>query len=242
MGANTLGASQRVFARLLHLYPPTFRRQYGEQVVQVFRDCSRDALAAGGRRQLLGLWLATLPDLLKTAAQEHLKELYMNKFLSDPKIRTKIAFILCLPLAAMTLLGALGIDPSSLPLPGGPGIFSGIALLMMLLGLWLYGAPTGLSALLGLLMTLPFAVMELVNRRSYGEGFPFPLFGMMWLMAAVTVAIVAPITKDLRAGKASKPNWASLLVRGVILVGVIIGWVTLVADQMPCFVGVRHCD
>lgn len=242
MGANTLGVSQRVFARLLHLYPPTFRRQYGEQVVQVFRDCSRDALAAQGASGLMLLWASTLPDLLKTAAQEHLKELHMSKFLSDSKLRKQFAFVLCLPLAAITLLSALGVDPGSLPLPGGPGIISGIALLMMLFGLWLYGAPTGLSALLGLLITLPFAVMELLNRRGYGEDFPFPLFGIMWLMGAVFTAILIPVTKDLRSGESLKTNWASLLVRGVILVGVIVGWVTLVADQMPCFLGVPACD
>lgn len=239
---ETLHTSQRLFARALYLYPRRFRQAYGEQVAQVFGDCSREALAAQGASGLILLWVSTLPDLLKTAAQEHFKELHMNKILSDSKLRKQLAFVLCLPLAAITLLSAIGVDPSSLPLPGGPGIISGIALLMMLFGLWLYGAPTGLSALLGLLITLPFAVMELVNRRSYGEDFPFPLFGIMWLMASVFAAILIPITKDLRSGESLKANWASLLVRGVILVGVIVGWVSLVADQMPCFVGVRYCD
>ncbi|MCL4257325.1 MAG: hypothetical protein KJZ53_02210 [Anaerolineales bacterium] len=239
---RTLAASQRWFVRLLRCYPRSFRQAYGAHVAQVFRDSSREALATAGARGLAGLWLATLPDLLKTATQEHVKELQMNNFLSDPKTRAQVAFVLCLPLAAITLLSAVGVDPSSLPIPGNPGIVSGIALVMMLLGLWLYGAPTGLSALIGLLITAPFAAMELVNRRSYGEDFPFPLFGIMWLMAAVFAAILIPITKDVRTGKASKANWASLLVRGVILVGVIIGWVTLVADQMPCFLGVRYCD
>ena len=167
----------------------------------------------------------------------------MTKFLSNPKALA--ALMLCLPLAAITLLGAIGVDPSTLPFLGNPrimGIVSGVLMVMMLVGLWLYGAPPVLSVLIGLLSTLPFAVMELVNRRNYGEDFPFPLFGLMTLMAAVFTAILFPIIKDLRAGKALKSNLASLLVRGVILVGVTIGWVTLVADQMPCFLGVLHCD
>lgn len=164
----------------------------------------------------------------------------MSQFLSNPKTRAQAAFILCFPLAAISLLSLIGIDLNSWL--GNPGILSWIWMGMMLLGLWLYGAPTGLSVLIGLLSTIPFVVLEWVNRRDYAEDFPFVLFGMMWLMAAVSTAILAPIIKDMRAGKSLKSNWVSLLVRGVILVGVVIGWASLVADQMPCFLGVRYCD
>ncbi|UYN90682.1 MAG: hypothetical protein KIT08_05460 [Anaerolineales bacterium] len=242
MKQTPLAASQRWFVRLLRIYPHNFRQTFGAQVAQVFHDSSREALATSGARGLAGLWLATVPDLFKTALEEHRKEMNMSKILLDPRTRAKIAFVLCLPLAVITLLGAIGVDPSSLPIPASAGIVSGVSLVLMLFGLWLYGAPTGLSALIGLLGTVPFVIMELVNRRSYGDNFPFPLFGIMWLMAAVTAAILFPIAKNLRTSKNSKTNWASLLVRGVILVGVVIGWFTLVADQMPCFLGVPNCD
>lgn len=113
---------------------------------------------------------------------------------------------------------------------------------MMLVGLWLFGAPAGLSALFGLLSTLPFAIMELVNRREYGEPFPYPLFIGLWLIGTILSATIIPTVKDLRGGQTTGRNRSTLLLRGVILVLVAAGWISLVADQMPCFLGVRYCD
>ena len=47
---------------------------------QLFKDCSREALAVGGTTGLITLWLATLPDLFKTAFEENFKEItHMSK-------------------------------------------------------------------------------------------------------------------------------------------------------------------
>jgi hypothetical protein len=237
----TLDASQRLFARLLHMYPRRFRQEYGEQVAQVFRDCSKESLAETGIYGLLHLWLVTLPDLFKTSAQEHLKEIRMAKFISDPKTRVQAALILCLPLVVGSLLDATGAGERSSIL-GGSAIVSGVVLVMMLVGLWLFGAPVGLSALMGMLSILPLAVMQLVNRREYGEDFPFALFSGLGLMAAIFTATLIPMIKDLRAGKSFRTNLLPLVVRGIILIGVAFGWFSLVADQMPCFLGVKYCD
>jgi hypothetical protein len=105
--------------------------------------------------------------------------------------------------------------------------------------LWVFGAPLFRSALLGLAVIAPFAAMELINRRAYNEDFPFVLFGGMWLIYSVFVAILLTLVKDLRAGTNSP---LSLIVRGVILIAISVAWVGLVADQMPCFLGVRYCD
>src|SRR5687768_1700334 len=39
-----------------------------------------------------------------------------------------------------------------------------------------------LPAIFSFLLVLPFMIMEVVNRRNFNEGFPIPLFTIMWLL------------------------------------------------------------
>lgn len=72
--------SQRVFARLLVLYPRQYRQEYGPHMAQLFKDCSREAVSQNGSAALLALWISTLFDLLKTAFEENFKEFnFMSK-------------------------------------------------------------------------------------------------------------------------------------------------------------------
>lgn len=60
--------SCRVYKLLLVAYPSAFRREYGHQMEQVFRDCYRDEAR---RNHLAGYWVRTLLDLVLTATKEH---------------------------------------------------------------------------------------------------------------------------------------------------------------------------
>jgi capsular polysaccharide biosynthesis protein len=74
--------SEKVFRRLLFLYPKKYRDGFGPSMQQLFRDQGRDAWAEARSRGLLKLWLRVLPDLLRTSACEHitaLKEKSMNE-------------------------------------------------------------------------------------------------------------------------------------------------------------------
>jgi hypothetical protein len=51
----------------------------------------------------------------------------------------------------------------------------------------------GLSALISFIIILPFAVMEIVNRRSYNEEFPFILFSFLWFNLFTVNVILLPI-------------------------------------------------
>ncbi|MBL8101818.1 MAG: hypothetical protein JNM02_04755 [Anaerolineales bacterium] len=51
----------------------------------------------------------------------------------------------------------------------------------------------GLSALISFLLILPFAVMEIVNRRNYNEDFPFALFSFLWFNLFTVTLILLPI-------------------------------------------------
>jgi hypothetical protein len=75
-----LDNSQKVFVRLLRLYPREYREAFGPPMAQLFKDCSREALSTRGTIGLITLWLATLPDLFKTALEETFKEItHMSK-------------------------------------------------------------------------------------------------------------------------------------------------------------------
>ena len=56
-----------------------------------------------------------------------------------------------------------------------------------------------LPALIGLIFSLPFMVLDYVNRRQFNEGFPFGLFALMWALGTGFVFTLVPILRDLRA-------------------------------------------
>lgn len=67
----SLTFSLRLYWALLGLYPETFRQEYAGPMLQVFRDCCRRAQRENGPAGLLTLWVRILPDLLKSAFEEH---------------------------------------------------------------------------------------------------------------------------------------------------------------------------
>jgi len=99
-----------------------------------------------------------------------------------------------------------------------------------------------IPALVGLLSTLPFMLMEYVNRRAFEEDFPWPLFGTMWLLAAGLTFALLPIARDLRAGNCIPLTrlgfWLS------VLAALLTAWlgIGILQDQIPCFLGVPNCD
>ena len=67
MRSVCLNISTRLYGWLLLAYPSHFRRQFGGQMRQTFRDCS---YFEADRGRLISFWLRTLVDLVLTAAQE----------------------------------------------------------------------------------------------------------------------------------------------------------------------------
>src|SRR5262245_3648806 len=63
--------AERLFRRLLKLFPSHFRGDFGDEMTEVFRDQHRDAIR-GGPMALLSLWWDTLRGVATTAPREHL--------------------------------------------------------------------------------------------------------------------------------------------------------------------------
>jgi hypothetical protein len=106
--------------------------------------------------------------------------------------------------------------------------------------------PLGAAVLFGLLLIAPFALMEWLNNPRIQSGefsFPVTLFFGLWLMPTVFFLMATPVVRGLRAGEPILAHPFALLLRVVILAFVAIGWVNLLRDQMPCFLGgVPGCD
>ena len=97
-------------------------------------------------------------------------------------------------------------------------------------------------ALISLLLVIPFMVMEVVNRREFNEGFPIPLFVMMWALPLIFILIATPIIQNMRPGNNIMAHPVNLLLRVIVLILVAWFWAVLLIDQMPCFLGVPNCD
>jgi len=66
--------------------------------------------------------------------------------------------------------------------------------------------PLGSSALISLLLILPFMIMEVVNRRNFHEDFPFMLFFVLWLNLFAISLILLPIVRGRRTGNHEMAN------------------------------------
>jgi putative ABC transport system permease protein len=68
-----VNASERWFRWLQRLYPPDFRDDMGEAVVETYRDRARDALRRGGILRLVVVWIRALGDSLRNGAGERVR-------------------------------------------------------------------------------------------------------------------------------------------------------------------------
>lgn len=67
------GRSIRAYRALLHVYPQPFRQTYGDEMVRLFGDQTRDARHRG-RAAVARYWAAAVVDVAKTAPSEHWDE------------------------------------------------------------------------------------------------------------------------------------------------------------------------
>jgi hypothetical protein len=96
--------ARRIYALLLHLYPPTFRRDYADELTLLFDDLRR-AAAAQGAAALARLWLAVLLDLFVTVLGER------RRTMPRPAWATVISLALFLPIVALFGMATVNYDP-----------------------------------------------------------------------------------------------------------------------------------
>lgn len=91
-------------------------------------------------------------------------------------------------------------------------------------------------------LVLPFVILELGNGPDLRHDFPILLFGFMWLLALAFIVVLMPILRGLQARNETMGHSLSLLSKIVVLILIAWMWVSLILDQMPCFLGVPNCD
>src|SRR5947209_7013313 len=66
-----MSRADRIFKRLLHLFPAEFRGDFGEEMAETFRDQRRETLARGHIMEHMTLWWDTVRGILTAAPREH---------------------------------------------------------------------------------------------------------------------------------------------------------------------------
>jgi hypothetical protein len=69
-GDRLMNLSGRWFRLLQRLYPPDFRDDMGNAVLETYRDRARDALNRGGIIRLASVWVRALVDSLRNGPGE----------------------------------------------------------------------------------------------------------------------------------------------------------------------------
>jgi hypothetical protein len=65
---------ERIYRRLLRLYPADFRARFGNEMISLFREQLRDARSSGERKQIASLWARCLVDLVVTVPKQHFEK------------------------------------------------------------------------------------------------------------------------------------------------------------------------
>src|SRR5581483_684197 len=99
-----IALSETVYRKLLRLYPAAHRREYAEQMVQLFRDQCRDAWRAGHSSGVVKFWLRVLPDLGKTSAIERIAALERKSIMKNQKHLPTFLTVLGLGLGLFSFL------------------------------------------------------------------------------------------------------------------------------------------
>lgn len=99
-----------------------------------------------------------------------------------------------------------------------------------------------LPALISTALTLPFILLEAINRRGYAEPFPLPVFGFLWLLPLTFLVILTSLVRELRPADGLRGFSLSIFAKAVGLIVIAWIWAALIQDQWLCFLGVPNCD
>jgi hypothetical protein len=98
------------------------------------------------------------------------------------------------------------------------------------------------AALGGMLLMLPFAIMEAFMAGIGNARDAIVLFGLLWLLPMLALAVLLPIMRNARAGRGVAANPVKLTLGIGLVLALAFVWGAVVIDQLPCFAGVPNCD
>jgi hypothetical protein len=107
LGSLSIQYSERVYTALLSLYPSRFRIRFAPEMMQLFHDCSQDALEKGEVAVLVAFWLQVMRDVCVSAARERSRE-FLGPLGPEHPV-TAIVDVFLIP--AMVTLKLLALGP-----------------------------------------------------------------------------------------------------------------------------------
>jgi capsular polysaccharide biosynthesis protein len=108
--------SERIYRRLLKLYPASFRATYGEAMIQHFRDQCRDAKNSNRLFSVTRFWFAILSDTLIAATRQRLSKQRQPKPNTTSDVMKKIpSFRFLLAAFFVPLMAAVILNLSMQP-------------------------------------------------------------------------------------------------------------------------------
>lgn len=98
------------------------------------------------------------------------------------------------------------------------------------------------AMLISTALVAPLIYLELLYAMNVYSDFPWPLFVMLWLIAASFIVVAVPMVRSIRTGQSLLTRPGVLVARLTFLIFAAVIWTGIVKDQMPCFLGVPYCD
>ncbi len=121
------GIGERLYRRVLRLYPTEFRDRFSDDMIQLFHDKLRDARAGRAPGGTAGAWFRMLGDVAGTAPSEHLRRnrTMAHSLAASPSIQAR----------ALGIAGILaGLATLIVYIVELPAVASGVRLILLLVG------------------------------------------------------------------------------------------------------------
>lgn len=112
--SKAIAVAVDVFRRLLVLYPRQHRQQFGEDMVQLFRDQCREVFGTGGWGRVTAFIGRTLWDLMRTSLMEHTTSM-RTTIAMKPSLVSRIAAVLAGAAVFCVILGTVTVVLSLMP-------------------------------------------------------------------------------------------------------------------------------